>query len=653
MKQRIGIEYDELFRLIPDQYLVVHNNAPDYTIVDASNSYIELLHLPSHHEIIGQPIVKALPRVDEHSDQGLDSLLRAFESATTFKRSVYTGITRFDTQLDGEVTKRYWETTVYPIVHDETHSVSGFIVATSDVTEKVYENEHLELIKYQHDEMAAFQMIGTWETVVGETSVTADRAMLHLFGIDTRSDNETIEIDDLVTRVHADYRESLRELLTGEVDSAVPHEDEYRIDDERTERWISVRGKRLDTSKKSAKSRCIGVAIDITERKKIEQQATENERELRFMADSMPQLAWTNDADGTMTYFNNKWVEYTGIAIDQLIAGSWADAIHPDDVADVEQTWSNTLESGDMYELEYRLRRGNTKEYEWFIARAMPYTSKSGHVIKWYGTLTNINDNRLAAERLEQRVDERTEQLQQTVAMLKQSNQDLQEFAYVASHDLQEPLRKIQAFGNLLEEDCADKLGDEGKDYLSRMKSAASRMSVLIEDLLTFSRVTSKAQAPREVDLNETIAHVIDDLETRIIDTKGTINVETLLPTVSADPTHMRQLLQNLIGNALKFARPDVPPIVTITSSYDDAHDADVLVVSDNGIGFDDKHAEQIFSVFQRLHGRNEYEGTGIGLAVCRKIVTRYNGTIEAAGTPGRGATFTITLPRPTKGDDA
>lgn len=256
-----------------------------------------------------------------------------------------------------------------------------------------------------------------------------------------------------------------------------------------------------------------------------------------------------------------------------------------------------------------------------------------------------------ANDALEARVVKRTEELQETNRDLERSNQELQDFAYVASHDLQEPLRKIQAFGNLLEDEFGTVLADndgDGKDYLDRMRSAASRMSTLIEDLLAFSRVTTKANPIDEVDLT-TVAHeVAGDLEVRIKESDATVTINEL-PTIRADAMQMRQLLQNLIGNALKFARPNVPPNVTVTAVAVQPEGATMkywqLTVADNGIGFDEKYIDKIFAVFQRLHGKEAYQGTGIGLAICRKIAERHDGTITATSQLGVGSTFIVTLP--------
>jgi PAS domain S-box-containing protein len=245
-------------------------------------------------------------------------------------------------------------------------------------------------------------------------------------------------------------------------------------------------------------------------------------------------------------------------------------------------------------------------------------------------------------------------ELKKFAVRLEASNRELQDFASVASHDLQEPLRKIQAFGDRLRTKHGDALGEGGRDYLERMQNAASRMQTLINDLLTFSRVTTKAQPFVKVDLAEVAAGVVSDLEARVERSGGRVEMGEML-TLDADPLQMRQLLQNLIGNALKFHKPGEPPVVKVWCervAAGGAHAAEHaggelcrVFVKDNGIGFDEKYLDRIFTVFQRLHGRQQYEGTGVGLAVVRRIAERHGGSITAASEPGRGSTFVVTLP--------
>ena len=240
---------------------------------------------------------------------------------------------------------------------------------------------------------------------------------------------------------------------------------------------------------------------------------------------------------------------------------------------------------------------------------------------------------------------------------LERSNRELQDFAQVASHDLQEPLRKILAFGDRLKTKAGESLDDACRDYLQRMCNAAARMQTLINDLMAFSRVEIKGQPFVPTDLGVIAREVSADLETRIEQAGGRVEIEGL-PTIDADPMQMRQLLQNLISNSLKYYRVGVPPVVRIYSqnlgapspqSVDETALAPQLcqiLVMDNGIGFDEKYLDRIFNVFQRLHQKGEYEGTGVGLAICRKIVDRHSGTITARSSPGQGTTFVVTLPR-------
>ncbi len=237
---------------------------------------------------------------------------------------------------------------------------------------------------------------------------------------------------------------------------------------------------------------------------------------------------------------------------------------------------------------------------------------------------------------------------------LERKNRELQDFAYVASHDLQEPLRKIQAFSDRLIRKCGDEVSDDGRMYIDRIQNSAARMHALILDLLSYSRVSTRTEPFEPTNLNQILKDVLSDLEIRVAETNAVVEVADL-PTIEAAAIQMRQLFQNLIANAVKFQRENVTPRVEIkcemleptAEAVDQGQDWPTckITVEDNGIGFEEKYAEQIFGIFQRLHGRSSYEGTGIGLATCRRIVERHGGTIAAQGRPGEGATFVITLP--------
>jgi light-regulated signal transduction histidine kinase (bacteriophytochrome) len=245
-------------------------------------------------------------------------------------------------------------------------------------------------------------------------------------------------------------------------------------------------------------------------------------------------------------------------------------------------------------------------------------------------------------------------QLQEKALALEASNKELEQFAYVASHDLQEPLRKIQAFGERLSAKCQEGLSEEGRNYVARMQNAAARMQALINDLLTLSRVTTRGEPFVSVDLGGIAKDVVSDMEVRIEQVGGRVVIGEL-PTIEADPIQMQRLFQNLIGNALKFHNEHKPPSVRVTAARGTRGEDTrqriprgvwcQISFEDNGIGFDEKYLDRIFGVFQRLHHRDAYEGTGIGLAICRKIVDRHGGTITATSQVGVGSTFLVTLP--------
>jgi len=352
-------------------------------------------------------------------------------------------------------------------------------------------------------------------------------------------------------------------------------------------------------------------------------------RAAREIVQTMADALFVIDSEGRIRVTNGAVSRLLGFA-DADIMGRSIDTLEPHDLDDtISRTLGELSRRGPIRDQErvFRHRDGTKIDVSVSISPISEHDVQRGAVV----IARDIRERKQADE-----------ELRQFTKRLEQSNRELEDFAYVASHDLQEPLRKIQAFGDLLESKHAEALPAQAKDYVHRMRSAAKRMQVLINDLLTFSRVTTKGQPFVSVNLDEIAHEVAHDLEVRLHDVGGHIYIGEL-PSIDADPMQMRQLLQNLAGNALKFNRPGVPPLVRIEAAVSDSRCR--LTVEDNGIGFDEKYAERIFTMFERLHGRGEYEGTGIGLAICRRIAERHGGTIEARSKPGEGSTFTVTLP--------
>jgi len=361
----------------------------------------------------------------------------------------------------------------------------------------------------------------------------------------------------------------------------------------------------------------------------------------RGFAEAMPLIVWTAGPDGRPEHFNSRWSRYTGLAPEAGLGDGWIEAMHPMDRDQRAGDWRAAVERGEAREFDCRLRRADGS-YRWHSIRVAPVLDDREAVVRWAGSMIDVDDQRRGDEALEGLVQERTREL-------RRSNDELERFAMVASHDLQEPLRKIQAFGDRLQAKYAGSLDAQGQEYLGRIVGAAARMRAMVNDVLAMARIATERRPLVPVDLRTVAEEVVMDLEALIRQTRGRVELGAL-PTVRADPVQMRRLLQNLIANGLKFHRPEAPPLVRVSARAIFAGgDAELvaheLVIADNGVGFDEVNREKIFQPFQRLRGLSEYGGAGLGLAICRRIVDRHSGQLTATSEPGKGATFRVTLP--------
>ena len=376
--------------------------------------------------------------------------------------------------------------------------------------------------------------------------------------------------------------------------------------------------------------------------KEAEKELTATVTELHSTLESLPQLAFTADREGRIEFVNKQWFQFseTKDRFPETLPGT----------ASLESLWLESIGDGRAVETEVCLKKRGDGQYYYHLLRATPvYVNES--ISRWVGTLTSIHEQKMLNETLERKVAERTRELLEMNRELEISNNELQQFTSVASHDLKEPLRKIQFFGSMI----ADSGSLDGKlaTYMDKIIGSSNRMSQLISDLLSFARVAEDV-AFEDTDIDVIINHILVDLELVIEEKKATVEV-THIPPVQGVPSLLRQLFQNLLSNALKFSNPGVPPHIRI-------HGEEVelpagagptgesvrycrIFIADNGIGFDEKYKDKIFSLFQRLHTREAYEGTGIGLTIAKKIVEKHNGQISVESQPGQGSTFTILLP--------
>jgi PAS domain S-box-containing protein len=391
--------------------------------------------------------------------------------------------------------------------------------------------------------------------------------------------------------------------------------------------------------------RIMAMANDITESVKNRRAVERREQHFRLIAEASPVMMWMAGDNSLVTYFNARWLQFTGRTLEQELGHGWTEGIHPDDHARCVDIWTTSFnEQRELY-LEYRLRY-HDGSYRWISDNGVPWFDSQGVFQGYIGGCIDIHERIMAAEVLEQKVALRTEEL-------RKKNQELEQFAYISSHDLQEPLRKIRTFAGRTR-DTADNR-DSVISYVDRIDSAATRMSNLIRDILGYSKLGSDEKFDESVDLSSLLSQVTGDLELAIEEKKAAI-ASVDLPVVAGNRAQLYQLFYNLINNSLKFSK-DQPQIVVSSHIITSAELPQKVVMpketyfkisfTDNGIGFEQKYAEKIFGLFQRLHGRDAQGGTGIGLALVRKVVENHGGLIIATSQPGAGAQFDVYLPTP------
>ena len=421
----------------------------------------------------------------------------------------------------------------------------------------------------------------------------------------------------------AESRECIRALVAGERDTWVMQK-RYLAKDGRHV-WTHVTT-RLQRDADGKPLHFLTHIQDISESKVSEKKLRESEARFRQLAESLPQLIWTCQADGPCDYLSPQWVAHTGVPEADQLGYRWLEQLHPDDRERVIGEWSATAPRGDAFDIEFRIRR-HDGVHRSFRTRAVPLRDEHGNVLKWLGSNTDVEDMRKANE------------------ALARSNRELEQFAYVASHDLQEPLRMVSSYTQLLARRYQDKLDQDANDFIAYAVDGANRMQRLIQDLLTYSRVTTRGLAAAPMDAHEALGEAVRNLQAAI-QQAGALVTNEELPEVLGDRTQIAQVFQNLVGNGIKFHKPGQPPRVHISAQRCAEQPAMwTFTVRDNGIGIEHHHFERLFVIFQRLHGKKEYPGTGIGLALCKRIVERHGGTIWLESEPGEGTTFLFTLP--------
>lgn len=596
----------------------------DDLIIEQINTHM-LLMIGRGEEVIGMPLIAVLPELE--GQYVWEQVQNVYNKGIPYDQSEVL----VPHNRTGEIKDYYYNLAYRPLI--EEGQITGMIQTAVDVTEQVNARKKLEesenrfraLVNASSD--VVYRMNADWSV------------MRNLEGSGFLADTSEPITNWMEKYIHPDDCKKVSKAIAEAIANKGIFELEHRVlNSDGTLSWTFSRAIPV-VDDQSNIIEWFGSATDVTAQKEVQEIIKESEEKFRQLADLIPQIIWTGKSDGFIDYYNKRWYEYTGYDENKFGDSSWIPILHPDDVASVMEFWYGSVGSGTPYQLEFRLKNGTTGEYRWFLSKGLPIRDKLGNITKWFGTCTDINDQKSITEKLESLVTARTKELQR-------SNEDLQQFAHVASHDLKEPVRKIKTFTSRLEDHLKDKLDESATKYIDRIHVATDRMFNMIDGVLIYSKINADLQIPTMVDLNEIIKNIETDLEVALQKTGGKIEYQNL-PTLEGASVLLYQLFYNLINNSIKFIKAGTPPEIKIVSEIviENKNNFAVITLEDNGIGFDPNHASRIFETFTRLNSKDSYEGTGLGLSLCKKIVERHGGKITAVGNLDKGATFIITLP--------
>jgi PAS domain S-box-containing protein len=423
---------------------------------------------------------------------------------------------------------------------------------------------------------------------------------------------------------------SLRALITApilrlvEATTAVSETGDYGIRAQRhSNDELGVLVDRFNEMLAGIESRDVTLTKALGEREEALSEAERAHERFRFMAESMPQKIFTATAAGTVNYLNRQWADYTGVSPEELDKTGLLRFIHPDDQDQVQREWRHSLETAEPFHCELRFLRADG-EYRWHLSRAHAMRDSQGKISIWIGSHTEIHQQKEKEEEL------------------RRANEDLQQFVYSASHDLQEPVRNVAIYSEIVARRYDQTLDERGRQYLGFLREGGRRLATLIRDLLAYTRADVVEGPKTQVDSMKVLQRTLSDLAEAIRESGAIVNFDPL-PEVFMGEAHLQQIFQNLITNAIKYRNEDTPRIhVSAAKSVDGWR----FSVADNGIGIDPQYKEKIFGVFKRLHHNERYGGTGIGLAICQRVVERYGGRIWVESEEGKGATFFFTIPQ-------
>ena len=638
------------FREAPGFFCIVKGRTHRFELVN--NAYAKLV---GNRDVTGKTVQEILPEVEA---QGfIDLLNNVYDTQQPFiGKELKIGLVNNDDTVE----ERYLDFVYQPLVNG-TGETEGIIVFGYDVTEKVAARKSVEDI-----EQNLRSVINSAPFPIGvytgrEMRITlANQNILDVWG----------KGNDVIGKL---YAEILPELATSnifkELDDVYTTGIAYHAKNNRVDILIdgALKSSYFNysfTPLHDAVGNIYGVmntAADVTDLNIAKQKLEESEARFRLMTNIMPQMIWTGEPTGELTYYSQHVYDYSGYDFETIKNVGWLHIVHPDDRDENVSRWMRSVTTGEDFTFEHRFRRYDG-EYRWQLSRATPQKNEHGVIQRWIGTSTDIHEQKIFTQELERQVKERTQSLQQANDTLGRSNKELEStnaelasFNYIASHDLQEPLRKIRVFTERIKEKEEGKLQQMSIDYLGRIDAAAIRMQTLINSLIQYSRTTAADALFEVTNLNSTIEDIKLQLQESLERKYAIVSVADL-PKLKAIPFQVQQLFTNLFENAIKYSQPNIPLRVNVTTQHISGKDLDLpeadsqqnyikIMVQDNGIGFEQALEPKIFELFQRLHSQNEYSGSGIGLVICKKIMRNHNGFINAVGKVNEGSTFNLYFP--------
>jgi PAS domain S-box-containing protein len=633
------------FQQVPAMMAIL--KGPDHVFEFVNQPYLELI---GGRNPINRTVKEAIPEV---AGQGYYEILDSvYKTGKPFIGK------EMPVELDrGKGVEKLYINFINQVFKNAAGKTEGILIFCYDVSEQVIARRQLEEAESRSRLAIDAARMGTFDWDLQNQNFISSERLVEIFGYQNAAQ---VTHQDLINRFHPDDKHIRDEAVQNSFISGSLKYEIRIIWPDKSIHWINVYGKILTDDTRNV-LRMYGTAIDITPQILALEEIKESEAKFRFLANAMPQQIWTADKNGKLDYFNQAVFDYSGKSREDLLSDGWLSIVHPDEQKQNMIRWSASIKSGREFILEHRFRNFNG-EYRWQLSRAIPQKDDRGNIQMWIGTSTDIQEQKHFMQELEKKVFERTQSLnyanlalKQTVSEMEQTNAELASFNYIASHDLQEPLRKIIAFSKHIGELEKDSLALSSRDYFDRIINAASRMQNLIDAFLSYSQTSNIRASLEKTDFNQVYNEVINDFA-EVIEKENIVIDCPPLPSFMAIPLQINQLFTNLIGNAIKYRRPGGNHKIEVFSEEISGKELlfegvniDQLYrkisISDNGIGFDPIHEIQIFELFQRLHSRQEYAGTGIGLAICKKIMRNHQGFISATGVIGSGAIFSMYFP--------